>query len=340
MEADKIEHLMQMLGCSKVKYGNNQWINATCPLAPWKHPKGRDEHPSFGISIVPGSVSHYCCHTCRLSGDLLGLIYAYRRLSKREVGVLAKYVSDHNQLSLTEMLERMERAASGWYEKNPEERPRIAGVTVSDHLASSVKPSELEKLIILPESDLDATRALPTEVMAYLLGPRRLSEESIQKWELGWHPGARRIVIPIRDSAKALVGISGRAFDEGQRPKYLHASGFRRDFYLYGEDKIKTGGTGYLCEGFFDVIYLQQRGYDAVAMMGSHLSPFQVEKLVQFFSRIVIVPDGDAPGKEAADKAYKVLGRCFPQIAAIPDGKDPDELDDDEMIGILGAPTR
>jgi DNA primase len=133
------------------------------------------------------------------------------------------------------------------------------------------------------------------------------------------------------------VGISGRAFHAEQLPKYLHSSGFRRDYYLYGEYQARTGERGFLCEGFFDVIYLRQYGYNAVAMLGSHLSRFQVEKLVKFFSDVVIVPDGDGPGYEAAKKAEAQLSPRLPTIVAkVPFGKDPDQLDENELTSLLG----
>jgi len=337
MDCANIEKLLHALGCDKVRVGSTGWVYATCPLA-FRHLKGSDAKPSFAISIAPGGASHYKCHACHSVGELPGLIWAISSHYKRDMTELMRLVQVHNVPSPDDLMARLKRINEGGEGKGykRDEDSKVAGVQVSSHLAASV-PKDL-KFETLPETALDAVRVVPPDVMGYLLGPRRrLTPESVKQWELGWHPGMRRVAIPIRDSEGALVGISGRAFFDAQMPKYLHSSGFRRDYYLYGEYRVQRGVRGYLCEGFFDVIYLRQMGYNAVAMLGSHLSRFQAEKISKFFSEIVIVPDGDDPGYEAAEKARASLTtKLSTTVAKVPYGKDPDELDNDEMIDILG----
>jgi DNA primase len=89
---------------------------------------------------------------------------------------------------------------------------------------------------------------------------------------------------------------------------------------------------GYLTEGFFDVMRLQQQGVNAFAIMGSYLSAVQVDKITQMFSRIILVPDGDKPGAEAASRIGTMLsGRIPVSVFSMEDGKDPDELTEDEL---------
>ena len=336
MEAHHIEKMLQELGCDKIKQGNTGWVYATCPLARWRHPSGADSKPSFAVSIAPDGASHYKCHACNAVGELPYLIWKIARSSGRDLMGLLTFVQAHNTpsvLDLKERSERSDRAPGDWLDSGTK---KVAGVDLSARAAVNI-PLDV-KLPTLPETALDGLRAIPDDVFAYLIGPkRRLTPESVKGWELGWNRGVQRVAIPIRACDGALVGISGRAFLKDQLPKYLHSSGFRRDYYLYGEHKIRKGVRGYLCEGFFDVIYLHQFGYNAVAMMGSHLSKFQIGKIVEFFSEIVIVPDGDAPGYEAAAKAEASLTpRMTTTVANVPYGKDPDELDLQEMIEILG----
>lgn len=342
MDAPRIERLLHGLGCDKIKQGNTGWVYATCPLARWRHPSGADAKPSFAVSIEPDSASHYKCHACNATGELTALIWAILRNRKRtnsgpseaKLAELLREVQAHNAPSPSDLKARMARINEDGYQRHAGKT--VAGVVVSPRTAAQV-PVELE-LPTLPESTLDGLRNVPSDVLAYLTGPdRRLTPQSVETWELGWHARAQRVAIPIRDCSGALVGISGRAFLRDQLPKYLHSSGFRRDYYLYGEHRLRTGERGYLCEGFFDVIYLRQFGFNAVAMLGSHLSRFQVEKIVRFFSEIVIVPDGDGPGYEAARKAEAQLSsRLHTVVAKVPFGKDPDQLNDDELTTLLG----
>ena len=44
------------------------WVNAPCPLAPYKHGSGEDERPSFGIAINDNGPSSYYCFGCTQDG--------------------------------------------------------------------------------------------------------------------------------------------------------------------------------------------------------------------------------------------------------------------------------
>jgi DNA primase len=78
-------------------------------------------------------------------------------------------------------------------------------------------------------------------------------------------------------------------------------------------------------------------GYpNAVAVMGSHLSVEQVEKLVALLSDVTIVPDGDEPGGVAAAKWERALtGRVPVRTVTVRDGADPDQYDQDELDELL-----
>lgn len=339
MDASHVEELLLKLGCEKIKLGGNAWINATCPLAQWKHAKGYDSQPSFGISIEPGGASKYKCHACGTSGELTYLIFLYARLSKKDMSAVMSFVQKYNQHSSAELTARAERADEFWRTGGN----KVAGVDVQPRAMERKMP--IPELIILPESELDACKTddLPPRILAWLNSHRRLRNETIYKWQLGWHPGAKRVAIPIRDCEGHLVGLSGRASPlpehEGMKPKYLHSSGFRGAFYLYGEDKAVKQTKVHLCEGFFDVMYLTQRGYNAVAMQGTNISPFQVEKLKKLFTEVTIFLDGDEAGQKAADKAFLSIGAAMPvSMARLKDGKDPDDLSDEELVELLGPP--
>jgi Toprim domain-containing protein/DNA primase-like protein len=343
-----VEHIIQLLhglGCGKITVGHNGWVRSECPFARWRHASTRDVHPSFAIKIDIESSSSYRCLACHAVGDLMVLLFSVSKRTGRDLSDLFRLVQVHDQPSaefLTRKLAHVPKTrtgdASGYWGTKQDTRT-IAGIKVS--AGSALFLPETLKLPTLPEEALDPIRALPPEIYCYLTGPKRnLSPASVASWELGWHAFMRRIAIPIRDCQGNLVGISGRAFDEDQQPKFLHSLGFRRDYYLYGENRIRRNQRGFLCEGFFDAIYLHQNGYNTVAMLGSYLSKFQIEKLVTFFTDVMIVPDGDVPGKEAAIRAEQVLGVRIPTtVASVPTGKDPDELDTDELLAILGPPT-
>jgi DNA primase len=144
---------------------------------------------------------------------------------------------------------------------------------------------------------------------------------------------ANRVIVPIRNSDGVLVGLTARAWQASQQPKFLHSDGFRRDFCLFGESVAIKGGVGILVEGHLDVLALHQKGWtNTVAVMGSSLSKLQLQKIKTLFTSMVILPDGDEAGAKASAQWQKQIEQYMPcRIAKITEGYDPDDLSGDEL---------
>lgn len=363
MNDENLRTLLQSkLGLRKVRTSRS-WVVATCPFASVRHGGGQDENPSFGIKIEDGRASKFNCQGCGSKGtSVLELLARLRALGISGPVPLSDVfwwvmgrsngAKDSRDFAWGEADKREEYEAG----PSPSRSSSIEydGVAIAKLRAEGVElptnPGRVAPLYAyepptptqLPETDLDAVRALSQQAEAYLLGhKRRLKPESIKEWELGSR--GNRVSIPIRDYQQRLVGISGRII-EGYNggPKFLHSLGFRRDFFLYGESKVVRGRRGIVTEGFFNVIGLWQSGYqNAVAIMGSYPSGHQVQKMVMFFDQIIILGDGDKAGREMAVKVLEAARPFLPaSIVDIPEGKDPQDLTDEEKIQLLGPPDR
>jgi DNA primase catalytic core len=102
-----------------------------------------------------------------------------------------------------------------------------------------------------------------------------------------------RIVFPIKNERKQLVGFAARAAGDptqSAQPKYLLTQGFNKSDVLYRADcafeklkldakKTPDGLRLYICEGFLDALRLESLGFAAVAAMGISLSNVQVQLL-------------------------------------------------------------
>lgn len=324
MNALDIQHVLHKLGCNQIRVGSTGWVYSSCPVAAYRHPSGADTHPSFAVAIEPDGTSRYKCHRCQIVGELSTLIYMLQRLNKNtDYQDLMYFVQSHNAPSARDLTARLDRVSAGGYLAEP--RKRVAGLEVSTRVAESL-PVALQ-LPVLPESALDPMRALPDYIREYLTDNRHLTEQSISRWELGWHARMNRISIPIRSCENELVGISGRSYGSAPGPKYLHSSGFQRAYYLYGEHLATKQAPVILCEGFFDTIFMVQNGFNAVAMMGTHLSRFQAEKLTRLFTKLTLLLDGDRAGYEAVDKIVATMQPHMPvSVVTLPEGADPDDL--------------
>lgn len=65
MKSDDIVRFLQLLRARNIEISpDNQWVRCSCPMAPFFHSSGTDNHPSFGIKVNNGGLSNYNCFTC------------------------------------------------------------------------------------------------------------------------------------------------------------------------------------------------------------------------------------------------------------------------------------
>jgi 5S rRNA maturation endonuclease (ribonuclease M5) len=127
-----------------------------------------------------------------------------------------------------------------------------------------------------------------------------------------------------------------------QPPKYLHSKGFPRKFIMYGEHRQEQAPDGrvYVVEGHLDMIKMWQFGYRPVmALLGSHPSPPQVEKLIKYWQKIIVVPDGNQAGREMGERVKKMVAARVPiTVKKLVEGTDPGKMTEEELYALLGPP--
>lgn len=124
-------------------------------------------------------------------------------------------------------------------------------------------------------------------------------------------------------------------------PKYLHNDGFVRNLHLFGEDRMQDGNSlVYVVEGHLDALMLWQWGYrPVVALLGSHPGAAQIEKLVAYYDRVLVVPDGDDAGEKMVEALRGGIAWRIPLMSRVPkNGKDPGSLGQDGCLELLGPP--
>jgi DNA primase len=145
-----------------------------------------------------------------------------------------------------------------------------------------------------------------------------------------------RVMLPVLDRQKRPTGFSSRLLDpEAKERKYINSSDsplFHKKDLLYGLhaalDTIRRGGVAVVVEGNFDVLSLHEAEIkEAVAPMGTALSPEHVAQLGRLADRVVVVFDGDEAGQRAARKAVPLFVEAGVdgRIARLPSGVDPDD---------------
>lgn len=142
-----------------------------------------------------------------------------------------------------------------------------------------------------------------------------------------------RVMFPIIDLRGNVIAFGGRILTD-QKPKYLNTSdtlAFKKSSNLFSLNNAKNTGlrTLILCEGYMDVIALNAAGFhNAVATLGTALTPEQALLMKRYADEVVICYDADEAGQKATAKAIDILRNAglVIRVLTIPDGKDPDEF--------------
>jgi DNA primase len=143
-----------------------------------------------------------------------------------------------------------------------------------------------------------------------------------------------RIMFPLADRRGQVLGFGARAMRDGQGPKYLNTSEndiFHKGRQLFGlhlahGPAVKSGRI-VVVEGYTDVLALHQTGIrDSVAIMGTALTPLQMNLLSQTAKDIVLALDADRSGQEAMLRVAGAAGEARLRVVEMPEGKDPADL--------------
>lgn len=147
-----------------------------------------------------------------------------------------------------------------------------------------------------------------------------------------------RIIFPLTDENGHVIGFSGRIWTQADQDrkeaKYKNTRAttiFNKSYELYHLDKARPvmakSHEVYLMEGFMDVIAAYRAGIEnAVASMGTALTPEHVKHLKKFTKKVILTYDGDKAGQNAIAKSLDILQDLTVEIVRIPNQMDPDEF--------------
>jgi DNA primase len=147
-----------------------------------------------------------------------------------------------------------------------------------------------------------------------------------------------RVMFPIFDRKKRVIGFSGRMLEKGE-PKYLNSPEtdlFHKGEQLFGLpfaiETIRMKNEAIVVEGNMDVISLHQHGWNqTVAPLGTAFTEKQVQILWKLCDEPIMCFDGDSAGQRAMIRA---MNRALPllvpgkslRFAVLPPGMDPDDM--------------
>ena len=148
---------------------------------------------------------------------------------------------------------------------------------------------------------------------------------------------AGRLVFPIINVRGDVVGFSARVLEKTDFAKYKNTAAtliFDKSRCVFGINLVKkekqTKGLDniIIVEGQMDVVALWQCGVkNAVACMGTAMTPNHAREIKKLTDKVVLCFDGDGAGIKATQKGIDILVQAGLEVFVIgmPEGLDPDE---------------
>jgi DNA primase len=219
-------------------------------------------------------------------------------------------------------------------------------------VAASTLPVVINPPLTFELKELDTAHAY--------LPSRGFTPETIARFGLGYCSRGLmkgRVVVPLKDSAGALIGYAGRIVDDetinADCPRYLLPSSrdlkgerleFHKSLFLYGGYAIeKPVNDLIVVEGFTALWWLWQHGFKhVVALMGSTCSNEQAALIIAHTKpkgRIWCFGDGDAAGIKCAKDTLALLAPARSVRLVLVDGKQPTDFSESELKAALPFQT-
>ena len=324
-------------GSIKLKKNGSSYVGL-CPFH-------NEKSPSFSVS--PGR-QLYHCFGCGAGGNVITFVMEYENFTFLEA---VKWLADRAGMALpetdysaqekkerdlkTKLLEINKLAATYYYHRLKSQNGQVG-------LAYLKKRGLSDETI--NRFGLGYSGQNSGELYRYLkdkgFDDELLKETGLFTYERGIHDKFwNRVMFPIMDINNKVIGFGGRVMGDA-KPKYLNSPEtklFDKSRNLYGLNAARAARKGNLiiCEGYMDVISLHQAGFNqAVASLGTALTPGQARLMKRYTDQVLITYDSDEAGVRAAMRAIPILREAglSTKVINMQPYKDPDEF-----IKALGA---
>jgi DNA primase len=146
----------------------------------------------------------------------------------------------------------------------------------------------------------------------------------------------QRLMFPILDLSRRVIGFGARALTSGDTVKYLNSPEtplYNKSRVLYGLNhtraEIRTKREALIVEGYMDLISLYQVGLrNAVAVSGTSFTRDHALLLKRYADTVHLMFDADPAGQSAAERCAVNLFSVGidVRVTVLPEGDDPDSF--------------
>ena len=296
-------------------------------------PFHKEKSPSFTVSTEK---QIYYCFGCREGGNAINFLMKYENLNfqealeslAKEYGVEIQRRGDPRRASNFDALARL----SEYYFDNLKNarttlqylnKRGIDEETIQEFRIGYSDPSGNRLKAFLKDSGIPNDVYLGTGIV-------RMKDRDLYDMFRG------RVIIPIFDVNKKVIGFGGRTLEKEGVPKYINSpesSVFSKRTALFGIDKtrkhIAEQNEVFIVEGYFDFISLYRHGFrNIIATLGTSVTEQQVTKLRNYTNNVTLMLDGDEAGIKSALRLIGMFAEMDLNGAMVllPGGHDPDSF--------------
>lgn len=314
--------------------GANYW--ACCPFH-------HEKTPSFCVN--PSKNSFFCFGACKEGGDAFTFI---QKIEKTDfmgaVKILANMVgmevpdfnpdSSSKSFNKNKLYDLMKEAGIFYFNNLQSEQGQVA----RDYLEKRGITDDTIRVFGLGYSSNNMGVVNHLKGLGYTLAQMKevglVSKNSLKGYDLF----SERIIVPIFNGTKQVVGFGGRVIEKKERQgKYFNTPTtvlFNKRVELFGQHSIKklqlseNVNSIIVVEGYMDAISLYQAGVkNVMATMGTALTTQHARILKRYSSNIALCYDGDEAGQKGS---FLGVDRLLDEdlsikVVVLPDGMDPDE---------------
>lgn len=306
-DAVNIKKLLGSFGAQRIKGSGN--VRSTCPI------HGGDNPSAFVFSETE---KVYYCHTgCQEGGDVFDFVMR---------------VEDCTFMEAVRTLADMFDVTVDW--ENEEIEENLFRDQAKAFIERMMKKNKVHELPAYKVKGMKFAR-----VKSY----RGYSPETIDWWKFKMCTEGElkdRLVIPLEDVDKRLVGITGRATKQDQKEKFMHRPrNLHTGYFLTGLGRNlpfiqEKGNTVKIVEGLFDTAKWWDCGHKNVCCPIGVF--FTDEHILQLYKAgvtdIDLAFDNDKAGRNGMRKAYeKAKGKFGIMFIEYPQGKDADDCTQEEL---------
>lgn len=316
--------------------GKTWWAN--CPFH-------YEKTPSFAVN---GTEQYYHCFGCGVSGDIFGFV---QHMENCDFYDALKILAENAGLAMPDF------SHDGKDAERKKEREQVYAVLREAALYYyknlSLPAAQPARDYVIGKRKLDSA-SIKAFGLGYSLGWNEVidhlkkagySYDIMQKAgiiEKNQHNRyydvfAKRLIFPIINSNDNVVGFSARVLEPVSHTKYRNTGEtivFKKNECVYGINLIKKFKHNeplneiIIVEGQMDVISLYKAGVrNAVACLGTALTPNHAKQLKKYCDKVVVCFDGDGAGKKATLRSLDILvgAGLDVYVTSLPPGVDPDE---------------